>query len=147
VSSDFQGLESSFDTALCVNVLEYLDNPAATIADLARTLVPGGSLVVLVPQNPSLFATVDLTLGQRRRFRLEQLCELLEKAGLSIERVQQLNKIGAPAWWVYGRFLRRKYIGKATLKLFDKTVWFWRRVDGLLPWRGLSLIVAARKAG
>jgi SAM-dependent methyltransferase len=146
-SSDFNGLESSFDTALCLNVLEYLDDPGATIAYLARILVPGGSLVALVPQNPSLFATVDLTLGQKRRFRLEQLRDLLEKPGLRIERVHQLNKIGAPAWWIYGRFLRRRYIGKATLKLFDKTVWFWRRVDGLLPWRGLSLIVVARKAG
>jgi glycosyltransferase involved in cell wall biosynthesis len=144
-SSDFNELECSFDTALCLNVLEYLDDPAAAIADLARTLVPGGSLVVLVPQNPSLFATVDHTLGQKRRFRLEQLRELIESTGLRIERIHQLNKIGAPAWWVYGRFLRRKYIGKATLKLFDKTVWFWRRVDGLLPWRGLSVIVVARK--
>jgi len=32
------------------------------------------------------------------------------------------------------------------LKLFDKTVWIWRRIDGLLPWRGLSLIVLATKA-
>jgi hypothetical protein len=30
------------------------------------------------------------------------------------------------------------------LKLWDKTVWFWRRVDFLLPWRGLSLIIVAR---
>jgi hypothetical protein len=88
---------------------------------------------------------VDRSLGQKRRFKLEQLRELLEGAGLRIERVQQLNKIGAPAWWLYGRFLHRRYIGKATLKLFDKTVWFWRRVDGLLPWRGLSVIVVARK--
>jgi hypothetical protein len=35
-----------------------------------------------------------------------------------------------------------------TLKLFDKSVWFWRRIDFLLPWRGLSLVaVAERKNG
>ena len=38
-------------------------------------------------------------------------------------------------------------INNFNLKLFDKTVWFWRRVDGLIPWRGLSLIVVARKNG
>jgi len=31
------------------------------------------------------------------------------------------------------------------LKLFDKTVWIWRRIDGLLPWQGLSLIAVARR--
>ena len=30
------------------------------------------------------------------------------------------------------------------LKIFDKTVWLWRRIDGMLPWPGLSLIVVAR---
>jgi len=31
------------------------------------------------------------------------------------------------------------------LKLFDKTVWFWSRLDKLIPWPGLSLIAVARK--
>jgi len=26
-------------------------------------------------------------------------------------------------------------------------VWFWRRVDGLLPWRGLSLVAVAKRTG
>jgi hypothetical protein len=30
------------------------------------------------------------------------------------------------------------------LKVFDKTVWLWRRIEGLLPWPGLSLIIVAR---
>ena len=29
--------------------------------------------------------------------------------------------------------------------MFDKTVWIWRRIDAILPWRGLSLIVVARQ--
>ncbi len=70
---------------------------------------------------------------------------MLEQQGLQVENVHHLNKIGAPAWWLYGRVFRRSYINKLTLKLFDKTVWFWRRIDNLLPWRGLSLIVVARK--
>jgi hypothetical protein len=38
-------------------------------------------------------------------------------------------------------------INKLVLKIFDKTVWIWRRLDGLMPWPGLSLIVVARKRG
>lgn len=70
---------------------------------------------------------------------------MLASVGLRVEQVHQLNKIGTPAWWVYGRLLRRSYISKPTLKLFDKTVWFWRRVNALLPWPGLSLVVVAAK--
>ena len=34
---------------------------------------------------------------------------------------------------------------KVFLKIFDKTVWLWRRIDPVLPWKGLSLIVVARR--
>jgi hypothetical protein len=57
----------------------------------------------------------------------------------------QLNKFGALSWLVYGGLLRRNRINKVTLKLFDKSVWFWRRVDPILPWRGLSVIALALK--
>jgi SAM-dependent methyltransferase len=146
-AADYRGVEGAFDTALCLNVLEYLDDPAAAVAALHAALKPGGRLLVLVPQGPGLYAGIDRTLGHKRRFRESELRGILEGAGFQVERVHQLNKAGAPAWWISGKLLGRRYISKVTLKLFDKTVWFWRRVDGLLPWRGLSLVAVARKAG
>jgi glycosyltransferase involved in cell wall biosynthesis len=144
--ADFDELEGSFDTALCLNVLEHLEEPSVTIAALHKTLLPGGRLLVLVPQNPKLYATIDETLGHKRRFGFEELRRLMETKGFRVERVHHLNKTGTPAWWLYGRVLRQRYISKLTLKLFDKTVWLWRRVDGIFPWPGLSLIVVARKS-
>ncbi len=145
VAADFQKLDTPFDTALCLNVLEYLDDPGSALELLHGAICAGGTLLVLVPQGPGLYGSIDRTLGHRRRYRLEDIRALLERAGFRLERAHQLNKIGAPAWWIYGKLLRRSQISKVTLKIFDKTVWFWRRVDWLLPWRGLSLIVVARK--
>ena len=142
----FQGLENTFDTALCVNVLEYLADPSSLLSVLHSALLPGGALLVLVPQGPALFTGIDRTLGHKRRFGQEELRGLLLGAGFQIERVHQLNRVGAIAWWLSGKVLGRRYISKITLKLFDKTVWFWRLVDGLLPWRGLSVVAVARKA-
>jgi len=48
VPAQFDELRESFDTVLCVNVLECLEDPAATVAALYGTLKPGGSLLVLV---------------------------------------------------------------------------------------------------
>ncbi|RPI13852.1 MAG: methyltransferase, partial [Acidobacteriales bacterium] len=144
-ASAFQGLENAFDTALCLNVLEYVDDPVAVLAALNRALLPGGILLVLVPQGPRLYGSIDRTLGQRRRFSAHELREILARSDFELERVHDLNKAGAPAWWISGKLLGRRHISKVTLKLFDKTVWFWRRVDGLLPWRGLSLVAVARK--
>jgi len=143
---DLAELAESFDTMLCLNVLEYLDDPAATLAALAGTLKPGGRAVVLVPQSPALYGPIDRTLGHLRRYRLDELRVLLAGAGLRPEKIYQLNKIGVLAWALYGGLLRRRSIHKLSLKIFDKTVWLWRRLDPLLPWRGLSLVAVARKA-
>jgi hypothetical protein len=59
--------------------------------------------------------------------------------------MRQLNKIATLGWWVYGKVLRTQHINKFMLKIFDKTVWIWRHVDGLLPWSGLSLVAVATK--
>jgi glycosyltransferase involved in cell wall biosynthesis/phospholipid N-methyltransferase len=143
--SGFEGLEGAFDTVLCLNVLEQLEDPARTVASMERVLKPGGRLLILAPQGPLLYCGIDRALGHRRRFRIEDLVALARNEGLQIEKVYQLNKIGALAWRIYGGLLRRSSINKLTLKLFDKSLWFWRRIDGLLPWRGLSAVVVARK--
>jgi SAM-dependent methyltransferase len=128
-----------------VNVLEYSADPRALIESANRVLKPGGSLVLLAPQGPELYGSLDKTLGHLRRFSKADLSMMLEKHGFKVQRMLNLNKISTPAWWFYGKVLRRSRISKVMLKIFDKTVWIWRRIDGLLPWRGLSLITVATK--
>jgi SAM-dependent methyltransferase len=143
--ADFADLDYPFDTALAINVLEYMDDPAATIRSLERSLKPGGRLITLVPQGPGLFGSLDKAMGHRRRFGGSDMQQLLEASGFTVERVLNFNKICAPPWFFYSRIFRRGRINKVTLKIFDKSVWIWRRLDALFPWKGLSLIVVARK--
>jgi glycosyltransferase involved in cell wall biosynthesis len=145
VPEDFAGLENCFDTALCINVLEYVDNPSAVLSSIEATLKPGGTVVVLVPNGPGLYGSLDRSLGHKRRFDSMEARKLLESRGLAVEKVYQFNRAGAPPWWAYSRIFGSHNINKPVLKLFDKTVWIWRRLDGLIPWSGLSLILVARK--
>jgi len=142
---DLASAGDSFDTVLCLNVLEYLDRPDAVVDSLGGALKPGGSLIVLVPHGPGLFGSLDRSLGHKRRFSQRDIRRVLERPGLSVEKVYQFNKAGAPPWLAYSRLLGSRNISKPVLKLFDKTVWFWSRLDALIPWPGLSLIAVARK--
>jgi glycosyltransferase involved in cell wall biosynthesis len=144
-AEDFQGLEGNFDTVLCLNVLEYLDQPENTLRNAWTALREDGRLLVLTPQGPSLYGSLDHTLGHKRRFAPRQLQQMIETAGFRIERIHQLNKISRLVWFVNSRLLRAARISKLTLKLFDKTVWLWRLLDAIIPWNGLSVIVVARK--
>ena len=144
-AAGYEQWAGQFDSALCVNMLESVEDPQAVIASLAGCLKAGGNLVVLVPQGPGMFSALDQGMGHRRRFSSSQLRKMLETAGLEVVEERHFNKIGAIAWRVFGTLLGRRKMNRPALKLWDKTVWFWRRVDGLFPWRGLSLIAVARK--
>ncbi|MBV9504508.1 MAG: glycosyltransferase [Acidobacteriia bacterium] len=143
---DLAGLERCFDTVLCLNVLEYVDNPEFVLECLRATLKPGGVLVVLVPQSPSLQGTLDRSLGYKRRYTAARAKMLLESCGLTVEAAYNFNKAGTPPWWIYSKLRGSRSIGKPVLKMFDKTVWIWSRLDRIFPWNGLSLILVARNA-
>ena len=145
IPEDLAGLERSFDTVLCLNVLEYLEDPGQVLASMRAALQPNGVLVVLVPNIPALFGTLDQRLGHKRRYSAEEARRLLESQGFAVEDIRSFNKAGAPPWWVHSKVLGSKDINKAVLKIFDKTVWLWSRLDRLMPWPGLTLIAVARK--
>ncbi len=141
---DFEPWRGQFESALCVNLLEVVENPKAVLASLATTLKPGGAIVVLVPQGEALFGTLDRGMGTRRRFSPAGLRALFAELGLAVERQRQINKIGALGWWFSSRILRRSRISRPALKIWDKSVWLLRQIDPLLPWNGLSLVMVAR---
>src|ERR1043165_7420145 len=49
---DLAGMENCFDTVLCLNVLEYLDDPERVVRSLRTTLKANGVMVILVPYGP-----------------------------------------------------------------------------------------------
>jgi 2-polyprenyl-3-methyl-5-hydroxy-6-metoxy-1,4-benzoquinol methylase len=143
--SDLAGLEECFDTVLCLNVLEHLENPAAVLDRLSATLKPGGAVVVLVPNVDSLYGTLDRSLGHKRRYSSGSACQVLANAGFQVASVESFNKVALLPWLAYSRIFHAGTISKLVLKIFDKSVWFWRRLDPVMPWPGLSLLLVARK--
>jgi glycosyltransferase involved in cell wall biosynthesis len=146
-AGDLLGLENCFDTVLCLNVLENLTDPLSVVKGLAATLRPGGSLVMLVPNVPSIYGSLDRSLGHKRRYDAAAMRALAGQLGFAVEQISSFNKVALIPWWAYTKLFRAGNISKLVLKIFDKSVWFWRRLDGLMPWPGLSLLVVARKPG
>ncbi|GIU73524.1 MAG: hypothetical protein KatS3mg004_0611 [Bryobacteraceae bacterium] len=147
VAEDFQPWAGQFDSALAVNVLEGLDEPLTALRGLGSVLRPGGRLLLVAPQGTWLYGSVDRAMGQLRRFRKADLKALLDQAGFELLWIRDINRGGVLGWWLASRVLGRRRLSKFTLKLFDKTVWFWQLADRVLPWHGLTMVAAARWKG
>jgi glycosyltransferase involved in cell wall biosynthesis len=138
-------LKGQFDSAVCLHVLEGSGAPEQVLRGLATALKQGGNLVLLAPQGPGLFGSVDQAMGQERRFSRHGLQQLLGECGFEVERIWQLNKAAVLPWWINSRLIGSRRISKVSLKIFDKTVWLWRILDRLLPTPGLTLLINARR--
>ncbi len=143
--SDFEPLAGLVDTVICLNVLEHVENDTQALANMKVALEPGGRAIILVPHGNDVFGTLDSALGHFRRYRHEELRAKLESTGFHVERILDFNRVSRPAWSFAGRVLKRQTLDPLTLRLFDRFVWLWRRIDGLLPWPPTSIIAIAVK--
>ena len=66
--ADYAPWVGKCESALCVNVLESVKNPEAVLASLRTCLRTGGNVIVLVPQGPALYGSLDRAMGHQRRF-------------------------------------------------------------------------------
>jgi SAM-dependent methyltransferase len=142
---DFEELTGQFDTVLMINVLEHVADPHQTLRNVASALRPGGVAIVLVPQGPALYGTLDEALEHRERYTRDVLLEQLQRAGLELVHLTEFNRTSVPAWWFNGRLLKRRRFSRVQLKVFDVGVPVVRRVDRFMPWRGQSLVAVGRK--
>jgi SAM-dependent methyltransferase len=144
-AEDFEPFREAMDTVICLNVLEHVEDDGAGLANIISVLDHGGRAIVLVPEGQSVFGTIDVALGHFRRYSEEELKAKMEKAGFEVERIIRFNRVSRPAWFVSGKILKRTSLEWNQMRLYDRFVWLWRRIDGLLPWKPTSIIAIAKK--
>jgi glycosyltransferase involved in cell wall biosynthesis/ubiquinone/menaquinone biosynthesis C-methylase UbiE len=144
--ADFQALAGSVDSVVCLNVLEHIKDDMAGLRNIHSALAPGGRAIILVPQGQEIFGTLDTALGHYRRYSNAELRQKMEQVGFRVDRILEFNRVSRPAWYVTGRIMRRKTIGRFQLRIFDSLVWLWRRIDASLPWPSTSIIAIAVKS-
>jgi glycosyltransferase involved in cell wall biosynthesis len=144
-AEDFQPFANSMDTVICLNVLEHVEDDRAGLENIYSALSPGGRALVLVPEGQSVFGSIDVALGHVRRYSEEELQHKMERAGFKVERIIRFNRVSRPAWFISGRILKRTSLEWNQMRIYDRFVWLWRRIDRFLPWKPTSIIAVAKK--
>jgi glycosyltransferase involved in cell wall biosynthesis len=138
--------DEKFDTVICLNVVEHLENDFGALRNIFEALEDTGRAIVLVPYGPWMYGTLDKVLGHHRRYTRDQFTGLAARAGFQLEALISFNRFGSPAWWLNGRLLRRKTFGLWQIKMLNVLTPLVRVIDRFLPFPPLSIIAVLRKA-
>ena len=137
-----------FDSILCLNVFEHIEDDIQAMKNLLEKVRPGGTLVALVPAYPWLFNGIDRAVGHHRRYRRAEFLQKLTAAGWSVERCFRFNAFGLPGWFFAGNVLRRNKPGRDLTRLFDACVPAFSLSEKYLIRGavGLSIVAVCRRA-
>ena len=138
--SSFPKSPEGYDTVICLNSIEHVDNDQEALRNLRSVLSTDGRAIVLVPQGQWNFGTLDQLLGHKRRYSREQLRALAAESGFEVEKLIEFNRFGALAWYINGRIMKKKTFSRFQIRLLNALVPFMRLYDRLVPTPPLSLI-------
>lgn len=134
-----------FDTVVCLNVVEHVQDDVGALRNVWNVLEAGGRAIVLVPCGPNLYGSLDEVLGHYRRYTEDQLIAVAQQAGFRVEKILKFNRPGVLAWWLNGRLLHRKTFGLGQIRILNLLTPIFRLLDPLLPLPPLSIIGVLRK--
>jgi len=120
-SVDSAAAYGPFDSVILINVLEHIEDDNGALREIAgRLLRPGGRVVLWVPAFSLLYSDFDRRIGHYRRYRRPGLRTRLADAGYQVLDIRYVNAVGAVAWLVLARILRRTPTNGTAVKVFDR---------------------------
>jgi len=119
-SIDSADTHGPFDSVVLINVLEHIEDDDGALRDARSLLKRGGRVVLWVPAFSFLYSDFDRKIGHHRRYGRTRLRTQLADVGYEVRTVSYVNAIGAVAWLVLARFLRRTPTDSAPVRVFDK---------------------------
>ena len=135
----------SFDTVICLNVLEHIADDVAALRKMAELCRPGGKVVILVPALKLLFGRMDRSFGHFRRYNRRTLRRTFRAAGLRVVHSRYFNMLGAVGWLLKGRIAKSDQLDTRSCRTFDSLVPYLDALERLIPPPlGQSLIMVGR---
>lgn len=139
-----------YDLALAMDVLAHIDDHERAAAEIARVLKPGGTALVCVPCDMGLWSAHDVALGRVRRYTRDALTELLEGAGLLLERLWSRGVLLRPVLRRFRHRTTRREDLAPLHPLANEALRLSMAVERRLPlwsWPGTWLFARCRRPG
>lgn len=88
-NGDLLSVTERFNSLVCIDVLEHVEDDTAFVRHMYRILNDGGKLLILVPSGKML--KDDILFGHYRRYSRRSITELLKANNFVVESVEMLG--------------------------------------------------------
>ena len=150
--------DARFDVAVCLDVIEHIEDDLRALRELHRVVRPGGTLLVTVPAYQWLWSEHDVINHHKRRYTRKTLSAVAAQAGWDTVSTTYFNGCLLPVAIVHRRLSRPAHIVDEPVSDLERTP---ERLNSLLEWplrfealligrgwripAGLSLVAIFRK--
>lgn len=114
-----------FQTILCLNVLEHIQDDRLALHNMIDALEPNGALLLFVPAFQNLYNDMDAFAGHHRRYHIKMMRDLLKGANGTLSEWCYFNPIGGMGWWV-NKFFKHKTLNddaiNAQIRFFNRFI-------------------------
>jgi SAM-dependent methyltransferase len=146
--------ENRFDTILCLDVLEHINDDRLAMKNLYKILDINGNIIISVPAIKYLYGIRDKKIGHFRRYDRGELIETLKESGFDVVDVRYWNFLGVLPFLFSEkvlhkelnegvRYSNRSYLSKILINILN--MWFEIVENNVRFPVGLSIIVIGKK--
>jgi SAM-dependent methyltransferase len=123
--------DDRFDVAVCLDVIEHIEDDLRALRELHRVVRPGGTLLVTVPAYQWLWSEHDVINHHKRRYTRKTLSAVAEQAGWERSRTTYFNGCLLPVAIVHRRLARPAHLVDEPVSDLERTP---ERLNALLEW-------------
>ncbi len=152
ICSDFHALaKNSFDSLVCANTIEHIEDDNEAVRAMYSLLRPGGKIALLMPAHQFLYSRYDHEAGHYRRYTKASMQAVLKQAEFTIDDVFYFNMSAAVGWFLINTCLQKSGTDRGTFSgaagifatyIMPLNIWIERKFR---PPFGLSVIGLATK--
>ena len=137
--------KNKFDTVLCSEVIEHIQDDSFALSILHSLLKPNGALVVTVPAFPFLLSKFDIKEGHVRRYTKNSISKVVTNAGFIIEEIRFWNVFGFFGWLFFIKIFNLGF-KKSTNSFFSSLMGNFLKIESKVKFPfGQTIVLKARK--
>ena len=136
----------TFDTIICMNVLEHIKDDQRALENMFSLLNNNGKLILLVPAFQWAYGEIDKGLGHYRRYTKKEAESKLCDSRFKIQDSCYLNWLGLFGWFINGKILKLKLLPENQLGIFNIIARPFLIIEEFIkPFFGLSVLLIGEK--